>query len=91
MLFLSSCGQSSDSGTAVLNAENFEQMINESENEIILDVRTPEEFAGGHIPGAVLMNINESNFQESVNELDKSKAVFVYCAAGIRSEKASAY
>lgn len=65
-------------------------MVRESSEEIILDVRTRGEFEDGHIPGAVLIDVNESDFKEKANSLDKSKPVFVYCAAGIRSEKAAA-
>lgn len=64
--------------------------MDESSDEIVLDVRTPEEFAKGHIPGAVLMNVNDIQFKQKINELDKSKTILVYCVAGIRSEKASA-
>lgn len=64
--------------------------MDERNEEIVLDVRTPEEFAEGHIPGAVLMNVNDTRFKQKVNKLDKSKTILVYCLAGIRSEKASA-
>jgi phage shock protein E len=55
----------------------------------ILDVRTPEEIAEGKIEGAVTMNFYEDNFKASVATLDKTKPVYVYCAAGGRSAKAS--
>ncbi|MEX2235253.1 MAG: rhodanese-like domain-containing protein [Cyclobacteriaceae bacterium] len=89
-VLVSSCGPSSSTDERGLDPERFEQMLTESNDKVILDVRTPEEFADGHIPGALLINVNESDFKAKVSELDKSKTIFVYCAAGIRSEKASA-
>ena len=88
--FLASCNSSPANNNGTLDAEAFDQMVRESSEEIILDVRTRDEFEDGHIPGAVLIDVNESDFKEKANSLDKSKPVFVYCAAGIRSEKAAA-
>jgi phage shock protein E len=88
--FIFGCTQSSSNDEELVDVTTFEQMINDNDDEIILDVRTPEEFAEGHIPGAVLINIYDEDFKSKVNALDKSKEVMVYCAAGVRSEKASA-
>ena len=62
----------------------------EEDNFILLDVRTPEEFAGGHIPGAI--NIpNESIGENDIAELpDKEQRIYVYCRSGNRSKQASA-
>lgn len=56
---------------------------------IILDVRTIEEYDGGHIPGAI--NIpNETIGDEVPPELpDKNQTIYVYCRSGNRSKKAS--
>ena len=62
----------------------------EEDNSILLDVRTPEEFADGHIPGAI--NIpNESIGENDITELpDKEQRIYVYCRSGNRSKQASA-
>ena len=62
----------------------------EEDNFILLDVRTPEEFADGHIPGAI--NIpNESIGENDIAELpDKEQRIYVYCRSGNRSKQASA-
>lgn len=57
--------------------------------KIILDVRTPGEFKQGHLSKAVNIDYNSVNFKTRVAELDKTKPVFVYCAAGIRSTSAA--
>ena len=56
---------------------------------IILDVRTPDEFAEGHIPGAI--NIaNESIVDKEPAELpDKKQVIYVYCRSGNRSKQAA--
>jgi rhodanese-related sulfurtransferase len=54
----------------------------------IVDVRTPEEFAAGHIEGAMLINWNDPKFEQLISALDKSQPTLVYCAVGGRSGKA---
>ena len=61
----------------------------ENENFIILDVRTPDEFADGHLENAVNINFYSSTFQESIALLDKDKTYLVYCLSGYRSTLAS--
>lgn len=64
-------------------------MMEEETDYIILDVRTPEEFAEKHIPGAVNVP-NESIGTEEINELqNKDQLILVYCRSGNRSKQAS--
>ena len=64
-------------------------MMEEETDYIILDVRTPEEFAEKHIPGA--LNVpNESIGTEEIKELpNKDQLILVYCRSGNRSKQAS--
>lgn len=57
---------------------------------ILLDVRTPEEFAGGHIPGALQLT-NETFTKQDAEKLHKNKAqtIYVYCRSGRRSKESS--
>lgn len=55
----------------------------------ILDVRTPEEFATGHIDGAI--NIDYINNKEELLNLPKDKTYLIYCASGNRSRKSALY
>ena len=61
----------------------------EAENAVLLDVRTPQEYREGHIPGAI--NIpNETIGTEEIPELpDKDRLIMVYCRSGNRSKQAS--
>ena len=56
----------------------------------IIDVRTPEEFAEGHLPGARLIDISASDFVSSIEALDRSATYFVYCRSDNRSGQATA-
>jgi rhodanese-related sulfurtransferase len=56
---------------------------------VILDVRTPEEYAGGHIENSVNVDYEAADFRDQVGKLDKSKTYLVYCRSGIRSAAAS--
>jgi phage shock protein E len=54
---------------------------------MIIDVRTPGEFAGGHAEGAINVPMNELSRIETIQP-EKDKQLIVHCAAGVRSAKA---
>ena len=56
----------------------------------ILDVRTPEEYAAGHIPGALRLDFNSPDFADKAESLPKVATYLVYCRSGARSAKAAA-
>ena len=59
------------------------------ENGVILDVRTEDEYNDGSIPEAINIDIYKGQgFIYRVEELDKTKNYYVYCAAGVRSSNA---
>ncbi len=69
--------------------EAAEQLMEEKEGYIILDVRTQNEYNGGHIPGAVCIP-NETIDENIVTKLpDKSQMILVYCRSGRRSKLAA--
>ena len=55
----------------------------------LIDVRRPEEYAAGHIEGAVNYNFLGTGFNKEVVQLDKNKPVLLYCRTGKRSGAAS--
>src|SRR4051794_13603585 len=65
----------------------FDKLRTDSKS-IVLDVRTPNEFALGHIPDAVNIDWNGKDFTERVAALDRGHTYLVHCAAGGRSARA---
>ena len=58
-------------------------------DSVLLDVRTAEEFAEGHLPDAELLDIrNPEEFMKGLEELEATKTYFVYCRSGARSVQA---
>jgi rhodanese-related sulfurtransferase len=59
-----------------------------SENPVVIDVRTPEEYTDGYIRGAVNIDFLSSSFRDEVAKLDRDKQYIVYCRTGSRSSAA---
>lgn len=55
---------------------------------LVVDVRTPEEYAEGHIEGAKSVNFRGDNFEEEAAKLDREKPILIHCKSGGRSAKA---
>ena len=90
MLLLAGCSApAEDAGYRQISMEEAITIMEEESGYILLDVRTPEEFAEKHIPGAI--NIpNETIGTAEVPELpDKDQLILVYCRSGNRSKQAS--
>lgn len=76
---------------ANLTQDQWCEQLENDENAVILDVRTPAEVEEGFIPGAVLMDIQRtSEFYEKAQKLDTSKNYYIYCHSGGRSGQACA-
>ena len=91
LMLLSSCGTpgSSSSGYRQISMDEAVKMMKDEKNYIILDARRPDEFAEGHIPGAINVP-NEEIGTAEISELpDKSQLILVYCRSGRRSKEAS--
>ena len=89
-LLLAGCAAPAEGGSyRQINMDEAITMMEEESGYIILDVRTPEEFAEKHIPGA--LNIpNETIGTEEIPELpNKDQLILVYCRSGNRSKQAS--
>ena len=66
-------------------------LIQNSKNNpdfVIIDVRTPEEFAEGHIENVINLDYYSETFRDELNKLDKNKMYLIYCRSGNRSGKA---
>ena len=84
---LTACGAVGGSVTT-LNVPDFSKKISDK-SVVLLDVRTPAEFATGHIVGATNMDFESGNFAKDLTGLDKSRNYAVYCRSGNRSGQAT--
>jgi len=64
-----------------------QKLLAENKDVRVLDVRTPEEYAEGHIAGAVNVDFKSADFAEKLAKLDKEKAYVLHCRSGNRSGK----
>lgn len=88
--FLMSCAQTSTSTSQVLNAAAYKEAI-AAKNIQVLDVRTAAEFNAGHIQNALQANwLDQKEFANRTQHLDKNLTVYVYCQVGARSASAQA-
>lgn len=74
--------------TKDISAKEFKKGLASMSNAQLLDVRTPSETAQGIIPGAIKINLHDADFEQRLQKLDKSRAVYVYCRSGARSSNA---
>ena len=91
LMLLSSCGTpgSSSSGYRQISMDVAVKMMRDEKDYIILDVRRPDEYAEGHIPGAINVPNEEIGTAEIAELPDKSQLILVYCRSGRRSKEAS--
>ena len=80
----------SDAGTAtsgvrVADAEEVAELLEEEPERVVIDVRTPAEYAEGHLEGAVLVDFNAPDFAEQIAEFDTDGEYVIYCRSGNRS------
>ena len=97
LLLLTSCssgGQVMDGEDMVrsytqISQDEAKQMMEQDGTQIIVDVRTQEEYDSGHIPGAICIP-NESIGTEQPKELpDLDQVILIYCRSGNRSKQAA--
>jgi len=87
-------GQVNEAPTQIIETitpqEAFTRIQDNQDNPdfVILDVRTPEEFADGHIENAINLDYYSEIFRDELNKLGKNKTYLIYCRSGNRSGKA---
>ena len=86
-LILTGCG--SKGSVTNLTAQDFASKIKDTSITVV-DVRTPAEFAAGHIANAINIDVDATTFESEIQKLDKAKTYAVYCHSGRRSGIATA-
>lgn len=75
-------------GGNTISAEQYQQdYVAAKKPHMLIDVRTPEEFRSGHIPGAI--NIDVQVLMSKLNKVPQDKTVVLYCRSGNRSASAA--
>lgn len=91
-IFSFSCVKSiRDAGVTDLthvSALEVKTLLDERDDIVIIDVRTRDEYAAGHIEHARNIDISDNTFQTNINMLPRDAAYLVYCRSGNRSMKA---
>lgn len=94
MILLAGCGGRNDHGKTEgtymqISAEEAKEIMDKEEGYLILDVRTPDEYAAGHIPEAVCLPNESIGKEEPALLPDKQQKLLVYCRSGNRSKQAA--
>jgi rhodanese-related sulfurtransferase len=89
LLMLTGCGQAGGKAAEYRKITPAEAQDMMGEDAVILDVRTQEEYAEGHIPDALLLP--DTELKQRAEELlpDKDQTILVYCRSGRRSASAA--
>ena len=82
-------GSTDASAVVLASPEDARSLISEG-GVTLLDVRTPEEFAAGHIAGAQNLDFYAEDFADQLGSLDRGSSYVVYCRSGNRSGRATA-
>ncbi|MCV6628719.1 MAG: rhodanese-like domain-containing protein [Flavobacteriaceae bacterium] len=72
----------------VLTPDAYEIAVSETENAVIIDVRTPKEYQASHLENATNVNVLDGNFKTQIAKLDKNTTYYIYCRSGKRSARA---
>ena len=88
---VASCGLQSTTDIPINNVDvnTARDLVTQDETVIVLDVRTPEEYAIGHIEGALNINIAEVDFSERVSKLDRDKTYIIHCSANVKNGRSA--
>ncbi|MGD8864121.1 MAG: rhodanese-like domain-containing protein, partial [Anaerolineales bacterium] len=89
---IAACAPSADVASpevvsGLIDAQTYNKPFVDGEDHLLIDVRTPEEFASGHIPGAI--NISVQSLPDRLDEVPNDETIVVYCRTGNRSATAT--
>lgn len=79
---------SSAPGVRVVSPADAAELLEADPERGVIDVRTPAEFAEGHLEGAELIDVNDADFEQRIAELDHDQPYVLYCRSGNRSAAA---
>lgn len=71
-----------------ITAQDVQEIVKTTHDYTIVDVRTPEEYSQGTLPGAINIDVKSDDFENQIEQLDKNKAYILHCRSGKRSTMA---
>jgi rhodanese-related sulfurtransferase len=86
---LTACGSATDTISELVPPAAAAEVVAGQSDVVVLDVRTPEEFADARIAGAINVDYYAADFRDQLDELDKEATYVLYCQSGNRSEDAN--
>ena len=100
VLLLTGCGNAGNDSADVISEnssatytqisqEEAKEMMGKDDDHIVVDVRRADEYAAGHIPGAILIPNEEIGTEQPAELPDLDQIILVYCRSGNRSKQAS--
>jgi phage shock protein E len=88
LLFTSACSSSDTAAVETVEADQAVEII-ESGERTVIDVRTPAEYAAGHVEGSENIDVSSATFEQQLDGLDKDEEYVLYCQSGNRSATAA--
>jgi phage shock protein E len=73
----------------VLTGPDAASLLGGRDDIVVIDVRTPAEYASGHVEGALLADVQRADFDAQVDALDREVTYVLYCRSGNRSAVAA--
>ncbi len=89
-LLLAGCSSGATAASGLLQPREAVDLLADRPELVVIDVRTPDEFATGHLADAQLIDIQGAAFRSEIGALDRDEPYFVYCRSGNRSAQAIA-
>lgn len=87
LIILLGCSSPSQQGIVKIDSKKLSEL--KESGVLVVDIRTPDEFNQGHIPGVIHLDFFDSDFINKMKEQDISKPLILHCASGGRSGKAA--
>jgi rhodanese-related sulfurtransferase len=78
-------GKSNRKSDTDLDSEDFKQGFSQTDDALLIDVRTPGEYDESHIPGSRNIDMYSPTFMQEIEQLDRKAPIYLYCRSGNRS------